>query len=123
MRTRLFTWDANRHYMQKEETRITPCTYQCDLCDHTSSKQPGISALHKRTKHNIYPDSYYYVNARWCPICVHGFESIVRVREHLDQTNHPDKIHHIGCMNIFKQVHNKLSEEELEQVNVDVTQN
>ena len=123
IRTRLFTWEANRHYMQKEENKNIIPTYQCDLCEHFPYKKPGILALHKIQEHNVYPESHYYINTHWCPICMHDFESIVRVREHIDQIHHPDKIGHVSCFDIMKKEYTKLTEEQLEQVKIDVKSN
>ena len=109
--------------MQKEENKHIIPTYQCDLCDHSPYKKPGLLALHNSTEYNVYPESHYYINTHWCPICMHDFESIVRVREHIDQTHHPEKIGHVSCFDIIKQVYTKLTEEELEQVKIDVQEN
>jgi hypothetical protein len=45
IRNRLFTWDANRHYMQKEENENIIPTFQCDLCEHIPYKKTRNTSI------------------------------------------------------------------------------
>ena len=122
LKKQLYTWEADRHYIKTTPSPQIIHLHKCEICQKECNA-PGILALHKIQEHNVYPESHYYINTHWCPICMHDFESIVRVREHIDQTHHPDKIGHISCFDIIKKEYTKLTEEQLEQVKIDVKNN
>ena len=114
IRSRLYSWEANRHYVKDNEIaqiQLVP-EYQCDLCAKSPFQNPGMLALHKIQQHDSHPESYYYIDTTWCPICMNDYGSIIRVREHLRQTEHPENEQHISCIEILRHTHVRMTNEQ-----------
>ena len=87
IKTRIYTWDANRHYVHEcpAAVNIVAVQHKCPECVR-EFVSPGMMALHMIQQHNRHPPTYYYINTPWCPICMKYYETITRVREHIRRT-------------------------------------
>ena len=88
LRTLLFSFANNRRYVREAAQLTTGIiekpVHACDFpeCGKTFAS-PAALALHRIREHNVYPPIDYYINTKWCPICLHMHHSIGAVKQHL----------------------------------------